>query len=68
METLGRDELNAINARYFSISKRRMETIMSLSACAYKLINDIPVLLARIVALQNELETARNELRLTREA
>jgi len=46
------EEINIIRTRYCSISPRKMQDILSCSAAAYKLVQDIPVLLAEIKRLK----------------
>ena len=47
-----KEELNAIKARLFSISQKKMQEIYSCSGAAYGLIKDIPMLLAYIATLE----------------
>lgn len=49
-----KEELNAIKARYYSISPKRLQEIYATSDAAYKLVQSIPLLLAYISSLENK--------------
>lgn len=54
-----KDELNAIKARYYSISPKKMQEIYATSDAAYKLIQAIPLLMSYLSVLEAK---ARNNL------
>jgi len=56
------EEINIIRTRYCSISPRKMQDILSCSAAAYKLVQDIPVLLAEVQNLQKKTESGETVL------
>jgi len=49
-----KEELNAIKARLFSISPKKIQDIYATSEAAYKLIQAIPILLAYISSLEKQ--------------